>query len=205
MDKTNYLSIATDASNHASQKNFPVLLQYFEKETGINIKVIDIQTLTDETANTIYNFLSSTLEKHNISSKCIAVSGDNCITNFGGKQRTGTNNVFSKLKTNGLPNLIAIGCPAHILHNDIQFGFDGLPIDLENLIMKIYNYFSIYTVRIEKLKSFCEFVEITYKQLLCHSKTRWLSLYPCVERILEMFEGLRSFFLSIALYYKNVF
>jgi hypothetical protein len=29
-----------------------------------------------------------------------------------------------------------------------------------------------------------------------HSKTRWLSLYPAIERIIEIFSALKSYFLS---------
>ncbi|XP_055913202.1 uncharacterized protein LOC129946862 [Eupeodes corollae] len=205
---TKYLSISTDASNHGVQKIFPILLQYFKIDSGVNIKVVDIQAMKDETSDTISNYLLSTLKKLNISSKCIAMSGDNCNTNFGGCKRAGKNNVFYKLKMNGLSNLIGIGCPAHILHNNIQFGFDGLSLDVDSVVMKIYNHFSIYTVRSEKLKSFCESVQIEYKKLLSHSKTRWLSLFPAVERILQMFEGLKTYFLSMdspPLVLKNFF
>lgn len=68
-----------------------------------------------------------------------------------------------------------------------------LPIDLDSLILKIYNFFSIYTIRTESLKEFCDFVCIEYRSLLYHSKTRWLSLYPAINRILQMFPALKSF------------
>ncbi len=64
-------------------------------------------------------------------------------------------------------------------------------------LFKIYSYFSIYTVRNEELKEFCDFVDTEYKVLLSHSKTLWLSLFPCVDRILKMFDALKSYFLSI--------
>ena len=62
--------------------------------------------------------------------------------------------------------------------------------------MKIFNYFSIYTVRTEALKEFCDYVEINYQPLLNHSKTRWLSLFPAVERLLKLFPALKEYFLS---------
>lgn len=34
------------------------------------------------------------------------------------------------------------------------------------------------------------------KKVLSHSKTRWLSLYPCIERVLQLFSALKSYFLS---------
>lgn len=62
---------------------------------------------------------------------------------------------------------------------------------------KIFQHFYIYTVRVHSLKEFCDFVNIEYKSVLGHSTTRWLSLYPALIRLIEMFEGLKSYFLSI--------
>lgn len=62
--------------------------------------------------------------------------------------------------------------------------------------MEVYSYFYIYTVRIEELKEFCDFVFINYKQILGYSKTRWLALMPVVEMIPDMYQGLKSYFLD---------
>ena len=69
-------------------------------------------------------------------------------------------------------------------------------IDIENIINKIYQYCSIYTVRTEQLKEYCEFANCEYKRLLSHGKTCWLSLFPGISRLLEMFSPLKSYFLS---------
>lgn len=139
--------------------------------------------------------LIAVLNKNRIHEKCIIFSGDNCNTYFGGKNRNGKNNVFTKLKNELTNDLIGIGCPAHILHNSARFGFEGLPIDLECINEKTYNHFSIYTVRNEKFKEFCQFVEAEYRPMLHHSKTRWFSLLPCVQRFLEVYDALKSYFL----------
>ena len=69
-------------------------------------------------------------------------------------------------------------------------------IDIENHINKTYQYFSIYIVRTEKLKEYCEFANCEYKKFLSHCKTRWLSLFPGTSRLLEMFSPQKSYFLS---------
>ena len=63
--------------------------------------------------------------------------------------------------------------------------------------MKLFNHFSIYTVRVSNLKSFCQYVDVEFKNLLSHSITRWLSLLPALERMLDMFEPLKPYFLSL--------
>ena len=52
------------------------------------------------------------------------------------------------------------------------------------------------SVRVEELKSFCEFAGNHYNKLLQRRNTRFLSLFPSIERILSMFDGLRAYFLS---------
>ena len=62
--------------------------------------------------------------------------------------------------------------------------------------MKTYKFFHTFTVRVTGLKNFCEFVEIEYHHILQHGNTRFLSLLPALQRIPEMFEGLKSYFNS---------
>ena len=65
--------------------------------------------------------------------KCVSFTGDNCNTNFGGLARRKDNNVFSRLK-NDVPNLVGIGCPAHILNNCLHHGTNQMSIDIESII-----------------------------------------------------------------------
>jgi len=139
--------------------------------------------------------LIQTLNKYKLGDKCIAFVGDNTNTNFGGINRKEGCNIFTNLKNNLNKELVCIGCPAHILHNSIHHGVDQLDnIDIDSIVLKIFNYFSIYTVRTEKLKEFCDFVNINYRNLLYHSKTRWLSLFPAINRILQIISFVKIFF-----------
>lgn len=91
-----FVSVFTDASNHGSIKLIPIIIQYFDYRTnGITSKLLEIETAANETSDTITGLIIKQLKKFNILSKCIAFSGDNCNTNFGGRQRLGTNNVFT--------------------------------------------------------------------------------------------------------------
>jgi len=128
--------------------------------------------------------------------KIISYSGDNTNTNFGGIARKGKNNIFVKLKNTLNRDILGLCCCAHIVHNSIQYAADSLPIDIESIVCKVFGFFHIYTVRVETLKEFCKFIDIQYKEILFHSKTRWLSLQPVIDRIIAMFSALKSYFLS---------
>jgi hypothetical protein len=62
--------------------------------------------------------------------------------------------------------------------------------------VKVYKYFNIYTVRVEELKNCYDFAGNNYAKLLEHENTRFLPLGPSIDRILSMFDRLRSYFLS---------
>ena len=65
--------------------------------------------------------------------------------------------------------LIGVGCPAHIIHNTIQHGSHALADNLEVIVMKVLNHFSIYKVRVSNLKPFCQYVDVRFKNRLSHS------------------------------------
>ena len=46
------------------------------------------------------------------------------------------------------------------------------------------------------MKDFCDFVNITYKRILGHVETRWLSLLRVIVRVLEVWSALKSYFES---------
>lgn len=79
-----------------------------------------------------------------------------------------------------------IGCPAQVLHNTQSTAADVLTVDVETIVVKIFKYFSIYTVRAEKLKEFCGYAGVARKNLLSYVGARWLSPLPAVERIMKL-------------------
>ena len=101
-----------------------------------------------------------------------------------------------QVKDNGKRDPVDIGCTIHTVHNCLQHAVETLPVCVESLIVKLYKFFHIYTVRVSELKVFCNFADVEYQRLLLHGNTRFLSLLPALERVLEMFEALKSYFNS---------
>jgi hypothetical protein len=178
-----------DTSNHKSLELVPVLVQYFIPRKGVQTKVIEFHNLKGETADVLTTYMMDVPDKYKLSNKIIAFCGDNCNTNFGGAARKGTNYVFAKLTTSDLKmNIWGMGCAAHIFHNALRTSADILPVD-EAILNKIFQYFLIYTVRVEELNEFCDFVDIEYKQVVGSVKNRLLSLQPAITRVSDMFPG----------------
>ncbi|KAL4126194.1 hypothetical protein QTP88_010420 [Uroleucon formosanum] len=166
LHKANCITLLTDASNHGSTKLFPVLVRYFLPYEGVQVKILDFQEQPGETSDIIVDYLKQVLTKNELTSKIVAFCGDNTNCNFGGKNRKGVNNVYAKLNTSLGRTLIGIGCGAHIIHNAVKTAADCLPVDFECIIVKIYSFFYIYSVRVEALKEFCNAANTEYKQLL---------------------------------------
>lgn len=194
LQHVNYVSLYTDASNHGATKIFPIVVRYFVPLVGVKVKVLDISSEPGETSEIIFELIKKVVNEYKVQKKIIAFCGDNAKVNFGGLTRGGTNNVFYRMKEIN-PNLIGIGCTAHITHNAIKKACDvALPFDIEHIIVKIYSHFYLYTVRTEKLKDFCQEAEIEYEKLLGYAKTRFLALKGAIKRILQLFDALKSYF-----------
>lgn len=167
------------------------------------------ETIPNEIVQTISSYTLDTLRKHSLTNKCVAFSAENTYTNVSGLQRSPGENILTHLKPEMKNDLlVGVGSPTDTLHNTIQHGCDQLSFDIDSMIMKIYNHFSIYTVRTEKLKEFCDSVDLHHKQLLKHCKTRWLSLFPAIERIFKLYPALKVYFLSLGrppILLKNLF
>ena len=175
---------------------FPVVAQYSDQNEGIKVKLLEMDTCSNESAEAVSGYICSTLDKDEKTSKCVAFCADNTNVNFGGVARNPGRNIFSFLKQSVNEEIIGDGCPAHILRNCFQHGADCLSVDVESIVLKIFNFFHIYAVRTQQLKEFCDSVEIKYEELLRHTKTRWLTLFPAIEKILKMYPALKGYFLS---------
>ena len=195
LGKANFVTETIDASNRKEIKLVSVVVRYFVPDIGVKVKLLKFKSLPGETAEILSNYLVSVLEQNELKEKVVGFCADNCNTNFGGVKRKGKNNVFFKVKEKIERDLTGIGCATRIVHNCLQHAVDTLPVCVESLV-KIYKYFHIYTVRVTELKNFCNFVEIEYQRILQHGNIRFLSLLPALQRILEMFEGLKSYFNS---------
>lgn len=194
MKNASFITISTDSSNHKDTKLFPTVIRFFDKTYGVQVKLLDFTSLKNETSDTISENLKKIIDEYKINQKVIGFCADNTNTNFGGKRRGTDNNVFRKMQNFLNKPIVGVGCHAHIINNAIQTASDAFPVDIDAVVGKIYSHFYIYTVRTESLKEFCDGVDIQYRKLLCYSKTRWLSLFPALERILKLFEPIKSYF-----------
>lgn len=187
-----YFCLQTDASNRKNIKLFPLVVQYFDIENGIQNKLLDFYENCDESANGMFDAINKSLSQHNLSfDRVSGLSADNTNANFG------IHHSLYKNIEHVVPNLVKGNCHAHIVHNTVKHAMNFFRIDVENIILKIYSHFSVSAVRREELKKFVAAVEGEWHELKRHVGTRWLSLLPCVDNILLNWKPLSDYFISL--------
>lgn len=185
-------SLSTDASNKGNRKMYPVVAQYFTCEEGLCVKILDFYEDSFEDSTSIKNQLcrvlsDNELEINNVS----AYSADNASVNYGVNK-----SVYQKLLLEN-DNIVAAHCNNHILHNSAKNALKQLSFDIENVVLKVFAEFSNSAKKREELKSFFEFCESEFHEVLRHVPTRWLSLFKAVERLLLNWIPLKSYFISL--------
>lgn len=176
---------------------FPIVARYFSSKNGISNKLLAVVDLQDEKAETMEIQIERICRKFEIMDKCVCFCADNAPTNFGGLQRGGKKNLFAQMKTKFSNLLYGLGCNAHIAHNTVDRAVGNIELfDVEAIVVKIYKHFCQHTVRVTHLKAICDEAGIGYQKLLGYGQTRFLAFKGCIDRIITLFEALKTFFLN---------
>ena len=123
-------------------------------------------------------------------SNLIAFSSDNCSV-MKGKH----NSVLSRIR-NIQPDVLDIGCISHLANLCCVAAVKQLPLPVEELLIDVYFHFSHGAKRKEEYREFLEFCDVAPLKILKHASTRWLSLEKCVNRFLQQWPALLSYFES---------
>ncbi|KAL0852281.1 hypothetical protein ABMA28_000489 [Loxostege sticticalis] len=187
-----YFSISTDASNHGNIKLFPILVRFYTPDIGLRVALLDFYEDPNEKAVDIFTNLKTRLEGFDLKMDNISsYSADNCNVNFG------IHHSVYQLLLKENPNILPAGCPAHLLHNTVKHSMQRCDFDVENLVLKVYGHLSYHSQRVQKLKEFFMDADLEYQNITRHVTTRWLSLYPAVEKLLGSLTVLQEYFLSL--------
>lgn len=184
-------SISTDASNKGNTKMCPIAIQYFHSDHGIVNFILDFYDTPNETSYSIYNEIKERLSKKKLLiENIIAFGADNTSVNYGIH-----NSVYVNLKNENVA-IIKANCLCHVIHNTAKYAFMKFPIDIENLVIKIYSHFSTSSKRIDSLKQFYQYTDNQYEKIIKHTPTRWLTLNQALERLIQNLDEIKSYFLG---------
>ena len=192
--KTSPFNLLCDESNERGDavKLLTILVRVFEPNNGIIVtRHLETVGITDLTADGIFTALEETLQKYQLPfSHVMSFTSDTCNVMKGAR-----GGVIAKLRVEQ-PKIIDIYCVCHLVNLCVKAATKTLPLKVDDLLVDIYYHFRNSVKRMASLHDYAEFCSIEYKSVLNHCETRWLSLRRAIQRTLEMWEPLCSYFCS---------
>ena len=77
-----------------------------------------------------------------------------------------------------------------------QLCADATGFNVDDLVIDVFYWFDKSTKRKSNLSDYCDFCDTTYRDIMKHVNTRWLSLERAVGRVLQQYAALKSYFAS---------
>lgn len=191
-----YSLVLDESTDIAVQKMLGIVIQY----VSVNLEEVvstflGIIHIADGTAETMGKAVDNYIRKIGLKySNCIGIGSDNAAVMTGHY-----NGVHKLLEEKWQKKLILMRCSCHSIQLAVTAASATLPRNLEFLVKETYTWFSHSTVRLEKFRNLYYNV---HKQdplkIVNVCATRWLSIYTAVDRILDQWDDLKSYFLSVS-------
>ncbi|CAG9790618.1 unnamed protein product [Diatraea saccharalis] len=170
-----YSIVIDESTDVATVKVLAIGIKYFsETECTVKTKFLDLVDLSGETADHLFNALSSKLSELGLDIKdVLGFAADTTNVMFG--QHSG---IFAKIKEVN-PKCFFIKCVCHSAALSVSHACKILPRNLEQMIKEVYGYFSQSSKRQREFAEFQNFTDTENHRLLRHYDIRWLSLHAC--------------------------
>ena len=191
--KSSPFSLMCDESNDLNSDKLLVILVrgYDEAILKVTTRFLDMPTCNVGTAEKIFGHVEDTVNSHQIPwANLLAYNSDNCSVMKGSR-----NSVLSRLLEKQ-PKMVNMGCICHLTNLVTAAGVKKIPYPIDDLLVDIFYHFHHSSKRKEEYKEFATFCEVDPLKLLKHCQTRWLSLLRCVNRTLQQWPALQSYFTS---------
>ena len=192
--KSTPFNLMCDESNDKGDqcKLLTILVRSFDANTdSIVTRHLETVGITDFTAEGIFSALKDILERYNLPfANVLSFTSDTCNVMKGAR-----GGVIAKLRS-VQPKIIDVHCICHLVSLCVKSAVKGLPLKVDDLLVDIYYHFRNSVNRVVSLQEFAEFCCVEFKCILKHCETRWLSLRRAINRTLEMWDPLLSYFTS---------
>ena len=196
--KVSPFSLLVDGSNDTGlEKLNPLTVKIYDaSQRKVKTLLLDMCTTSGRdcgTATAIFTKIDSILDSYSIPwANCVGFGVDNTSVNIGIHH-----SIMTLVKEKNI-SCYFMGCPCHLVHNVACHASESFQkksgFDIEDLCVDVYYWFDKSTKRKGILKEFCEFCESDYRQIIRYVSVRWLSLEKAVNRILQLYKSLQSYF-----------
>lgn len=190
--KTNKFSLLIDESNKKYGTTYlNLLVKYFDESLGkITTRFFKSVTVGHAKAKNLTQKILDCINEDFIpQTNLLMVMSDSPNVMRG--QRSG---VITQLKQL-MPHLIDIGgCTLHHVSNAAKYASEEFGETIEEFVQDLFYFFRNHPSVVEDLEYYQKIMEIEEHKILRYVETRWLSLIPVADRILEQLPALKSLF-----------
>ena len=182
-----------ESTDRGVVKREGTLIRYYDESTlHIATGFLGLQEVPEANASNLFECLDFHITQASLSyEKLIGWNSDGASVMLGRR-----NSVVSRLKEKQ-PNLYVMHCICHVSHLIVSDAIPCIPSYVTGLTENLYWWFHHSAKRVTELRSFQEWLEVEGHKILKKVDTRWLSLEACVNRIIEQYAPLMSYFDSL--------
>ena len=167
-------------------------MSLIKEKVVTEIVSVDALDSPSATGKNIFDHIDKVVTQRGLDfSNCISCSFDNANVMVGEKSGV------SAFLHNKNPNINIIGCPCHRINLAALKAANALPYKLDQLLIDVYFFLDKSSKRVSRLRELQDIMGTESHEILKHANTRWLSLGPCINRLLEQWEPLSALFMEI--------
>ena len=182
-----------ESTDRGVVKREGTLIRYYDESTlHIATGFLGLQEVPQANASKLFECLDFHVIQAGLSyEKLIGWNSDGASVMLGRR-----NSVVSRLKEKQ-PRLYVLHCICHVSHLIVSDAMPCIPSYVTSLTENLYWWFHHSAKRVTELHSFQEWLQVEGHKILKKVDTRWLSLEACVNRIIEQYAPLVSYFDSL--------
>lgn len=151
-------------------------------------------SVTTTTAEALYEAVFEYCQSVKLDLKNLLIIGTDGASNMCGN----INSLYTHLKTKlNLDNLVLMKCVCHSLNLCASKASEGFADDIDYLLKETYSWFRCSALRLSQYRQIYDLINTEaskFSKLVQLSSTRWLSRYRAVDKILNQYLELESFF-----------
>lgn len=196
VNNSKFFSILMDETTDITMyQQMGIMIRFFDNVLGeVRTSFIKLEPVQEANADSLFkaidknfcDFDSSLMNYCNL----VGVGTDGANVMMGRR-----NSVLSRFKDKQ-PSLIVYHCNCHLAALIANHACSALPDYLDDITIQTWYYFQKSPKQMRIFESYQIFTESKPHKLLKAGQTRWLSLELCVNRLLEQYESLLSYFRS---------
>ena len=185
--------VGTDGSQEGGDKYFPVVVRYIKDEIITTELLANPTCKESATGENIFDVVSDAMSNLGVPwQNCLSLVCDNANV------MTGINKGVIAYVHKQAPNVHLAGCVCHLLNLAVKRGVKAFQLnkgfDFDDILRQLSWYINKSSNRLHRLQAIQETCGLPQHKIIDHCPTRWLALGASLNRLIELWPAVQSFF-----------